>query len=78
MRKSKIDMVLPRIKSLYGFLVVERRGAESSSGSGDINEPNQVRFRSRTTLKKADSSSLYCSRASSKRLIPSREIARLS
>lgn len=71
-------MVLPRIKSLYGFLVVERRSAESSSGSGDISEPNQVRFRSRTTWKKAASSSLYCPRASSKRFMPSREIARLS
>lgn len=77
-RKSKTEMLFARMSSLYGFLDMESRGAESSVGVGVISVPNQDRFFSFETWSNEDSSSSYCTRASSNKVIPSNDVARLS
>ena len=78
MRKSKTEIELASMRSLYGFLLMDSKGAESSCREGLAKVPNQDMFLSRVTWKKRASSSSYVSRASSRKLMPSKEYARLS
>ena len=77
-RKSKTDIEFASIKSRYGFLLTESNGVESSFAESVIKDPNHVKLFSLRTWKNNASSSSYVSSASSWRLMPSKDDARLS
>lgn len=66
-----------KIRSRYDFFVSDRSGAESSLGEGSTKFPNHSVLSFMTWKKDASSSSNWIS-ASSGRLAPSNEFARLS